>query len=134
MTPRTPAWIEAKLIADHDMTPQRVTGKPRQRTCPVCKQHVVVALIAHTGTVAAVDQAPTTTVGELLALAAGRRTYLVTGFYGIEYRFNFDIAYLPADKARDVRAEHACHSPPLPIHPDYRAPIRSLDKKDTPPF
>lgn len=131
---KTPAWVEAKLIADHDMTPQRVTGKPRQRTCPTCTQHVVVALIAHTGTVAAVDLAPTTTVGELVAIAAGRRTFLVTSFYGIERRFDFDIAYLTADKARDVHVEHSCHSPPLPIHPEYRTPIRSLNKTNTPPF
>jgi len=131
MTPAPPAWILGKLIADGDLTPDKHTRKPRRRRCPACGAHVTAAIRAMSNDVVRCDQAPTTSEGELIALMNGRRTFLVSDFYGIEPRFEFDITGLPADKAGNVHAEHSCHSPPLPVHPKYRPPIRHRQISDT---
>lgn len=136
MTRTTPAWITQRLISDGDLTPDKHTRKPQRRRCPSCGVYVTAAIRAMANDVIRADLAPTTSEGELIALMNGRRTFLVTDFYGIEQRFEFDITGLPADRARTVHAEHRCHAPPLPVHPDYRPPIRHTNKDDTqaPPF
>lgn len=131
MTQTPPKWVIDKLITDGDLTPDKHTRKPQRRRCPACGVHVTAAIRSMTNEVVRADLAPTTSEGELIALMAGRRTFFISNFYGIEQRFEFDITGLPADKARTVHAEHACHSPPLPVHPEYRPPIRHTNKDDT---
>lgn len=131
MTQAPPKWVIDQLITDGDLTPDKHTRKPQRRRCPACGVHVTAAIRAMTNEVVRADLAPTTSEGELIALMNGRRTFLVTDFYGIELRFEFDITGLPADRARQVHAEHRCHAPPLPAHPEYRPPIRHTTKDDT---
>lgn len=130
MTTAPPKWVIDQLITDGDLTPDKHTRKPRQRRCPACGVYVTAAIRAMANEVVRADLAPTTSEGELIALMNGRRTFFITDFYGIELRFEFDITGLPADKARTVHAEHRCHAPPLPVHPEYRPPIRHTNKDD----
>lgn len=131
MTTTPPKWVIDKLITDGDLTPDKHTRKPQLRRCPACGVHVTAAIRAMSNEIVRTDQAPTTSEGELIALMNGRRTFLVSSFYGIEQRFEFDITGLPADKAGTVHAEHRCHAPPLPVHPKYRPPIRHRQILDT---
>jgi len=86
------------------------------------------------------DYARLTTLGELLALAAGRATFALTAYAGrveLDHRDRWQIGgRSPADHV--VLAEHACGAPPLPGDAyDPRRPLeppRRTADDDVPPF
>jgi len=119
MTKTPPTWVINQLITDGDLTPDRYTRHPQARRCPACGANTTAAIRSMSNEVVHCDPYPTTNEGEFLAAMAGRRTFFVSNYYGIETRFDFDILYLPADKCGQIHAEHQCGKPPLPKHPDF---------------
>jgi hypothetical protein len=101
------------LLDTGAITTDRLTKKARPAHCPRCGL-IVLAGLDELGRKVRVDYHPTTVPGEALALLAGRDTY---GLDGAELyqRLAYHIEGKNAD-ATEVRAEHRCGDPPLPIN------------------
>lgn len=95
-------------------------------------------------TVAAVDPAPLSAQGEMLAQLLGLRTYTLRwmiGYLEINARNQWSIRYSPAPAdgpnrvhGYDVIAEHRCSVQALPGVPSVHNRTRSTDTSGDPPF
>lgn len=123
-TTRTmPKRVQDALIAAGDLTPDRISAKPRPRRCPTCGAWCLAAIPAWQVGATYVEPAPTTSLGELLALTSGRRTYSVVDG-AMEKRAAYEIRLTPADRAGWVHAAHECSQPQEHFHPTYSPPSR----------
>lgn len=126
----------AKKTRARKTTPADVDGLALDQ-CTSCSATVLVgrALLDHV----TLDQRPLTTIGEVLAIATGRRTWTAMA-HGLMLRSSVDIRRIPAggfsDSRRsssyDVIADHQCAAPG-----DYtstRIPPKGTAAHDTPPF
>jgi hypothetical protein len=120
------------LVADAT-THNGISRRAKDCTC-VCGAAIVVGLDAdRCAGEARADAVPIAAVGEVMALLAGRDTYLRRGQFRIELdrRSRWHIAGASADDV-DVLAEHRCGAPPLPTKPTPPATVR--EETDDPPF
>lgn len=88
--------------------------------------------------VAVCDLAPLSSLGEALALIAGRPTYALSrraGRYELDHRSDIDIrASPPGRPGTDVLAAHRCGSPPLPSIPSAIHVRNRQELPHDPPF
>lgn len=140
MTTRMPDHVVRHLIAQGHLDTDSVGRRARLRTCHDCG-HLVVTGLDHDRTAlrATVDLAPLNPAGELTALLAGRRTY-VLGFTGsaycIDIRWPESIAAKPAGTFPncDVVAEHKCHARQLGTTESRIESVMTRSEADQCPF
>lgn len=130
--PITP-WIIDRLIRSGAMTESGLTRRARPRPCPSCGAWTVCGLDADLLALEArCDATPLTALGEVLALAAGRRTVELVRTRGrlqLEQRWADHIEGRPAGAGTyDVLAEHRCGQP---IPPAYAAPTTHVTPTST---
>lgn len=109
-------WLVDHLVHTGVMTETGLTRRARPRPCPHCSTWVITGLDADTLALeAACDPQPLNTLGEAMALVAGRRTLNLTRTRGrleLEQRWADHVESQPAGTGRaDVLAEHVCGQP-----------------------
>lgn len=119
--PSTPAGPPAPRVIEHliragHMTTEGLTRRAKARRCPKCSAWCVAGIDADLMAFETwADPQPLTALGEVVALASGRRTTALVRTRGrleLEQRWAEHIADQPAGTARaDVLAAHACHQP-----------------------
>lgn len=125
--PTDPAapWLIDRLIQAGNLTETGLSRRARPRPCLRCRTWTIAGLDADQCALEAhCDPTPLTPLGEVLALAQGRRTLeLATtgGRLQLEQRWADHITGHPAGAGRyDVLATHDCEQPPIPAA--YTAP------------
>lgn len=108
------SWLIDHLRAAGHLTESGLTRRARPRPCPSCGTWTVCGLDADVLALEArCDTTPLTQLGEVVALAAGRRTVELVhtrGRFELEQRWADHIAARPPAAGRyDVLAEHRCH-------------------------
>lgn len=137
MTTRTdiPTHIRRHLEATGVLARDGISRRAKTTFCADCHRPVVRGLDADVAAlVAVVDPAPLTPVGEVLALAAGRRTYDLTwrgARYELDPREPGHIRTRPASRKYHVTADHQCGNS-LPAFPPEFMPAEI--PADQPPF
>lgn len=111
-------WLVDHLKATGALTESGLSRRARPRRCPTCSAWTVSGLDADILAFEThADPVPLSALGEVLALAAGRRTVelgLSRGRLELEQRWADHIASRPAGTGRyDVLAEHR-HGLPVP--------------------
>lgn len=125
-------WLQQLLVDEGHVTETGLTRTPRHRPCRRCGQRTLAA-IDDCGFDAITWGWPTTSVGELLAVIAGRHRWHVGFAGGLILRGPQTTKAKPPGVV-DVHVEHHCADPPPPPAPSVtphrtRAPI-----PDHPPF
>lgn len=137
MTIRTamPDHIRAHLHATGVLTPDGISRRAKTTFCASCRAVVIRGLDSHiAATVATADPAALTPLGEVLALATGRRTYDLTwtgGRYEIDHRNEWHIRGRPPGTQFHVIADHKCGQP-LPALPAIPARVNKETDNDCP--
>lgn len=117
----TPRWLIDHLINTGAMTENRVTENAKPFRCTRCGLYTLRALDAPVLALEiTLDAYPTTNAGETFALLTGRTTWHAHTGHKLIHREAPEIRARDANTAGNVHAEHACHSPPLPMHPTYQ--------------
>lgn len=110
----------------------RITATPSAINCPDCRSDVIAGWRDRVGPTVLADPVALTPLGELQALAAGRRTFS-HWHDGLGERRPWVIARVPAGAGDNpVRPEHKCGSPPIDAIPETSPAIN--DENDSPPF
>lgn len=111
--------------------PKRITATPAETHCPTCGARTIAAWADRLYEDVHTDPVRLTALGELQALAAGRRTFEHWS-EGLDQRHADAITRRPAGPDGDpVRPEHACGHPP----PDHLPPPPRVDPDpDRTPF
>lgn len=112
-------------------TPVKANATPRATTCPDCGADTIAAWRDGLFETVTVDPVALTPLGELTAIATGRRTF-EHWRDGLDQRRPDTIARWPAgaDPTYPIRPEHRCGSPP----PDHEPPPPPPTATDTPPY
>lgn len=116
-TPATPdPWLIRHLVAAGHLTETGLSRRARPRPCPTCHTWTLTGLDDDLCAFEATcDPAPLTTLGEALALIAGRRTLALRRTRGrleLDQRWADHIEAEPAGSPRlDVLATHTCGHP-----------------------
>lgn len=111
-------WLRDHLIANGTIAESGSSRRAKPRRCPRCNAHIIQGDDAAHGAVEEhADPVPLTTLGEVLALAEGRRTVdlvIETGKPVLHYRDPHHIAGLPAGAGprRDTLRTHQCGTEP----------------------
>lgn len=113
--PAAPHLVDA-LIRTGRLTETGLSRRARPRPCPRCGTWTIAGLDADRCALEAhCDPTPLTALGEVIALASGRRTLELVRTRGrleLEQRWADHIADQPAGTTRgDVLATHLCHQP-----------------------
>lgn len=138
-------WLRTHLIDSGVMTETGATRKARPRRCRRCNDVVVIGLDATQCAIEVhVDPQPLNSLGELLALAEGRRTLSLVATAGgrvLEPRRPEDIRRLPPATPgirEDVLREHRCGTgpppPPAICSSAFVASLTALPPNSPPPF
>lgn len=106
--------VQDTLIANGVMTSGFITRKAKYRHCPRGCGLIVLTAIDDIGFTTTCDPHPTTTLGELQALLAGRRTYTTVG-EELVYRAAHRIVARDTDR-EPVYVQHECGIPPPPTN------------------
>lgn len=130
-------WLWRHLEQTGVVGPDRVGRTARATACRTCHGPTLTGLDNDMcATVAHADPEPIDTLGEALALLAGRKTYALhpsANGYELVLRYDKQIAGAqPGARRYDVLAEHACNSAALPGRPSAYTGITALP--DNPPY
>lgn len=130
-------WLWRHLEQTGVVGPDRVGRSARATACRTCHSPTLTGLDNdRCAVVAHADPEPLDTLGEALALIAGRKTYaLHQSANGYEFVLRYDkqiAAAPPGSRGYDVVAEHACNSAALPSRPS--AYVRAAALPDNPPY
>lgn len=111
----------------------RVTAKPQDVDCPICGATTIAAWRDGVMEDVHTDPVALTALGELQALADGRRTFSHWA-EGLALRGPWIIARRPAGTGDPIRPEHRCGSPPTRIDHHPPPPRVDTDPDAPPPF
>lgn len=129
-----PRWLQDHLEATGRANTDGIGRAINTRTCPGCGQATVTGLDADVAALPArCDPHPVDQVGELIALATGRRTYDLTPTSGRLELYHRECWHIAARRRYPVLAQHACGQP-LPAGDDITPRPRLTAWSETPEF
>lgn len=150
MSPRTapeatrtpmPAWLREHLHATGKLGRDAITRRAKTGFCDTCWSIVIRGLDAPIAALpVTVDPQPLSPLGEVLALAAGRRSYDLTwrgDRYELDHRDHWGIRTRPAGAINHVVADHQCGHllPEIARTEKCPTPPRGINRiPDEPPF
>lgn len=123
--------VRAHLLAEGHTDEQGATRTPRPGHCRHCRLALTIT-ISDAGFTIGCWPTPTTPLGELHALVAGRRTF-TRHEDRLLYRDDFRITGRSADVV-PVLVEHRCGDRPPPVNTRHDQPRALEVARDVPPF